>query len=335
MPTSHDRSAELELEQAKKDLLRAQHTIADLKAGLLKRAEETEHARRDAAEFIAKTSQEIRTPLNGIVGFTDQLLERDLGRDDKAKLDLMRECGTSVLQIMSDISDRSEIEADDSPRRQAKLRVLIAEDNRINQFLVQSMIEHGGHAVTLVDNGLDVVEAARRETFDLVLMDIRMPRLGGLEATKRIRALEGPAGEVPVIAVTANAKAGNWETYRSAGFNDFVAKPIRLGELGRAVRDLTGVSLSVSRTTQTVMRNRDLALSEWGANVAQSLCNRLAAIRSSAELAGQVYPAPRAAELLEVIVGAIDRIENWVRDSLLDNEGGQPVSDWVMNRLAV
>jgi PAS domain S-box-containing protein len=108
---------------------------------------------------------------------------------------------------------------------QHALRVLIVEDNKINQKLAQLIVEHAGHAVDLADNGLEAVEAAAAKQYDVILMDLQMPVLDGIEATKRIRALSGPARNTPIIALTSHAMTGTREEVLAAGTDDFVSKP--------------------------------------------------------------------------------------------------------------
>ena len=107
-----------------------------------------------------------------------------------------------------------------------RLNVLVAEDNPINQHVVQAMLAHAGHTVRIVANGVEAVEAMQRETFDVVLMDMQMPLLDGLGATRQIRELPPPKGRVPIIALTADAMTGAKEYYVEAGMDDYLAKPI-------------------------------------------------------------------------------------------------------------
>jgi CheY-like chemotaxis protein len=102
---------------------------------------------------------------------------------------------------------------------------LLVEDNPINQQVARLVLASAGHKVDVVDNGLSAIEAVRTVRYDVVLMDIQMPGLDGMETTKRIRALEPPASSVPIIAVSANAMRGAREKYLAAGMNDYISKP--------------------------------------------------------------------------------------------------------------
>ena len=115
------------------------------------------------------------------------------------------------------------------------LAILIAEDNRINQVLAQVTLEKHGHRVDIAKNGLEAVEAVRRASYDLVLMDVNMPEMDGVEATAEIRKLDGEKGRIPIIALTANAMKGDKEKFLAAGMNDYVSKPIDRTSLVAAV----------------------------------------------------------------------------------------------------
>jgi PAS domain S-box-containing protein len=105
------------------------------------------------------------------------------------------------------------------------LRVLLAEDNRINQQLMLAILKKVGHEVIVANNGREAVEAVQLHDFDVILMDIQMPVLDGVEATGQIRALPA-AYRVPIIALTAHAMAGAKEQYLAAGMDDYISKPI-------------------------------------------------------------------------------------------------------------
>jgi signal transduction histidine kinase/DNA-binding response OmpR family regulator len=107
------------------------------------------------------------------------------------------------------------------------LRVLLAEDNKINQQFATAVLEKAGHSVEAAENGHQAVDAVRRSTFDVVLMDMQMPELDGIGATRQIRALPEPKCSVPIIAMTAHAMAGAREEYLAAGMNDYISKPVQ------------------------------------------------------------------------------------------------------------
>jgi CheY-like chemotaxis protein len=103
---------------------------------------------------------------------------------------------------------------------------LLVEDNPTNQMVASRILEQLGAVVHTADDGLAGVEATRTGGFDLVLMDVQMPGIDGMEASRRIRALDGPAGQTPIIALTANVMAHQRATYRAAGMDGVAAKPI-------------------------------------------------------------------------------------------------------------
>jgi CheY-like chemotaxis protein len=110
--------------------------------------------------------------------------------------------------------------------------VLLAEDNLVNRKVATRLIEKHGHEVVAVEDGLCALEAMEREPFDLVLLDVQMPRLDGLETIARIREREGRDGpHVPVVALTAHAMKRDRERCLEAGMDDYLSKPIRQEEL--------------------------------------------------------------------------------------------------------
>jgi CheY-like chemotaxis protein len=121
--------------------------------------------------------------------------------------------------------DVVEVEAGSAAR---PLRVLVAEDNKINQQLAKMLLQNAGHQVDIVENGEEAVDAVSSGDYDIVLMDVQMPVLDGLQATKRIRALPSPKNAVVIIALTAHAMAGAREEYLAAGMDDYLSKPLDL-----------------------------------------------------------------------------------------------------------
>ncbi len=117
----------------------------------------------------------------------------------------------------------------------APRRILVVEDNHINQIVVEGMLKRDGHAVTLAADGAEAVAAVAAGDFDLVLMDMQMPVLDGLAATRAIRALPGSSRGVPIVALTANASGSDVERCRTAGMNDHLAKPLDRERLRQTV----------------------------------------------------------------------------------------------------
>jgi len=115
------------------------------------------------------------------------------------------------------------------------LRILVADDNRVNHKVLSALLAPLGHELDFVSDGGRAVAAVEFGAFDLVLMDVNMPVMDGLAATRKIRSLSGPAASLPIIALTANAMVGDKEVYLDAGMNDYVSKPIRIDELLAAI----------------------------------------------------------------------------------------------------
>jgi len=113
----------------------------------------------------------------------------------------------------------------------APMEILLAEDGKVNQLVAVRLLERRGHRVTVVENGLEAVDRARKEDFDVILMDIQMPLMSGFEASREIRAREQKTGEhVPIIAMTAYAMPGDSEECLNAGMDDYISKPIESDE---------------------------------------------------------------------------------------------------------
>jgi CheY-like chemotaxis protein len=124
--------------------------------------------------------------------------------------------------------------------RRRNLKVLLAEDNAVNQMLAVQILEKRGHKVTVVNNGKEAVDAVLGESYDVVLMDLQMPVMGGLEATATIRAHEAKSGgHIPIIAMTAHAMTGDREKCLASGMDGYISKPIRPKEFHAEVELIT------------------------------------------------------------------------------------------------
>jgi len=125
---------------------------------------------------------------------------------------------------------------DEGPKK--NIKVLLAEDNVVNQRLAIRMLEKLGYSVTLAANGVEAVKAVEREGFQLILMDVQMPEMGGFEATARIREIERNTGKrTPIIAMTAHAIQGYREKCLEGGMDDYISKPIRMDSLRKTLEE--------------------------------------------------------------------------------------------------
>jgi two-component system sensor histidine kinase/response regulator len=105
-------------------------------------------------------------------------------------------------------------------------RVLLAEDVKLNQILTQKLLARSGYQIDIAENGLQAVEAMRTADYDVILMDVQMPEMDGIEATRQIRALPGAKKFVTIIALTAQVEGNTEEDLRAAGMDDYISKPI-------------------------------------------------------------------------------------------------------------
>ena len=117
----------------------------------------------------------------------------------------------------------------------AKLRILAAEDNDVNQVVIRYLLQSLGHCVVFAANGAEALAQWREENFDLILMDIQMPEIDGVTATRSIRAGAGAKARVPIVAVTAHAMESDRESYLAAGMDAVVTKPIKMSDLTAAI----------------------------------------------------------------------------------------------------
>jgi CheY-like chemotaxis protein len=121
-----------------------------------------------------------------------------------------------------------------------QLRILVAEDNPVNAAFLRNLLQKRGHQVTVAENGHRAVEIWQRGECDLILMDVQMPELDGLAATRAIRQEETTTGShVPIVALTAQATAGDRQTCREAGMDDYLPKPVDKEQLMQVLHRLT------------------------------------------------------------------------------------------------
>jgi CheY-like chemotaxis protein len=150
----------------------------------------------------------------------------------------------ALVQTLGDAAPRpSASAAPPAPPVGRPLRVLVAEDNRVNQVLITRMLQKLNHVPVVCSNGLEALAAFGAQPFDLVLMDVQMPEMDGLSATGAIRQYEADHGavrRVPIIALTASAMQGDREECLAAGMDDYLTKPLRGEELVAALARVGG-----------------------------------------------------------------------------------------------
>jgi signal transduction histidine kinase/CheY-like chemotaxis protein len=161
-------------------------------------------------------------------------LESALGRGSTFHVELPFAIGASAApKRTADHTPPAARQAAASPRM---LRVLVAEDNPVNQVVAGALLRRDGHAVTIVSNGAEAVEAATAGRFDVIFMDVEMPEMSGFEATAAIRTYEAATGlRIPIIAMTAHAVQGARDRCLAAGMDDYISKPIRIDDLRRVL----------------------------------------------------------------------------------------------------
>ncbi len=199
-------------------------------------------APRDAPQLVLiawADAQETR----GAAGLVDGTIEKPVRL--QGLVDCLARLDARVTAVAPNVMPVS-VPTPEAESRAEGLRILLAEDNKINQRLAVAILEHAGHRVEVVEDGLAAVAAVRAKDFDLVLMDSQMPGADGVEATRQIRAMAAPKGAIPIIALTANAMAGASKHYLSAGMSDYLAKPID-AKLLHAKLDALAASLRAAR----------------------------------------------------------------------------------------
>ncbi len=133
------------------------------------------------------------------------------------------------------------------PQAARSLKILLVEDNKHNQRFAVALLKKSEHEVDVVENGNQAVDAVRQSDYDVILMDAQMPQLDGVEAIRKIRALDNARREVPIIMLTAHAMAGDRERYIAAGADDYVAKPISVPLLNSKLALIAGTGLGRAR----------------------------------------------------------------------------------------
>ena len=180
------------------------------------------------------------------------------------------------------------------------LRILLAEDNVVNQRLAQLLLERLSQSADIVSNGVEAVDAATRLPYDLILMDVQMPELDGLDATRQIRERLPKERQPRIVAMTANALSGDRERCLAAGMDDYISKPVQLEELAKVMqRQQVHVDVPVAAAPST-------APAEFRQEVVDKLVSAAGPMGATLVLGAMIDSAPRLIEALRTGFAAQD-----------------------------
>ncbi len=233
-------------------LLDEQDVTLRVEAEMARSAAEQKASMAEARqEFLTEMSHELRTPLNAVIGFSQLMADAELpaALNDQARR--IHAAGLSLLGVVNQMiadplgqpiqpqlretqaaaTGAAKGATPEAAPEAASVRALYVDDNESNRALVQAMFAAMGFVCETATDGQAGVEAATSGDWDVILMDIQMPVMDGITATRRIRALAGPTAATPIIALTANTLPAQIQAYVEAGMDDCVAKPINMVEL--------------------------------------------------------------------------------------------------------
>jgi CheY-like chemotaxis protein len=276
----------------------------------------------------SQLGHELRTPMTVVIGASELLLESSLDPEQRQAAQNVHRSGQELLSVIDHLlSDVTEQAKSSPPRAMTPIgfrlgaenethRVLLAEDNEFNRVLIERVLRTLNCEVDLAPTGREAVRKFHQGKYDLVLMDCHMPDLDGLEATRQIRAVEGPGQHVPILAVTAGTVPGARQACLQAGMDDFIAKPFSLSTLRRkashwlsmAVRE--PVSVSAERPSGEAPESR--AIESQSRSSAPPSSVDLSRLQELADEAG----SPRIVEELSLIfVEDMDRRLETLREA--------------------
>jgi CheY-like chemotaxis protein len=217
-----------------------------------KKAKEETNAMRDFyKQLLSKLNHEIRNPLNGVSGLGTLLEGTALTKEQSGYVKSIRGCSADLISVLNHsfklggVLTEEEKPAEKQNVQQKKvdpairlsgefashypLRILVAEDDAMNQQLAIMILKRLGYSADIAPDGKQVLEMVSEKKYDLILMDVQMPNMDGLEATRMIRLCL--SAQPVIIAMTANAMEGDREACLTAGMDDYISKPVNLEEL--------------------------------------------------------------------------------------------------------
>lgn len=216
-------------------------------------------------ELMTRLNHEIRNPLNGVVGLSSLLQDTPLTEEQRNYVLSIRTCGLDVIKALDTTFRSAGVSVNTEERKgidpeatrtlkQSKklsvefassfpLNILVAEDDLMNQQLATMILKRLGYSPDIAPNGKEVLEMVSESKYDIILMDVQMPEMNGLEATRMIRLCL--KNQPIIIAMTANAMDGDKEVCLAAGMDDYISKPVNIDELVTKLEEwaviLTGV----------------------------------------------------------------------------------------------
>ncbi len=264
------------------------------------------------AQLVLLTSADRNDSLKALAnaGFAAYLTKPVRGRELLACVERVLDQANSSGRFQGLVT-RSSLAAEQGQGRY-RGRVLVVEDNVVNQQVAKRFIERLGCEVTLVDNGQRAVEACRSTEFSLILMDVQMPVMDGITATSRIRSADGPNRRAPIVALTASAMTDETEQCIAAGMNTVLAKPLEIGKLRELLEQhgfkaegglLSPVSPSVAQGTPTAPEPVGTASPDTAPSAESDLAVLEQGAGSSSTPAGPSASAPVDLGQLRTVVG--------------------------------
>jgi CheY-like chemotaxis protein len=184
------------------------------------------------------------------IGYISYKKEIDQLRDDHVSIIYRPLTFTKITQALGGLFDRKTENAtaatsDSMEADIAGLRILVAEDNEINQNLIKTVLSNFQLEISIANDGKEALELRKNNEYDLIMMDIQMPVMGGIEATEAILEYEKEqeTNHVPIVALTANALQGDREKYLRAGMDDYISKPIKIDQVRQVIQEHCHVKL--------------------------------------------------------------------------------------------
>ena len=218
----------------------------------------------------------------------------------------------------------------DLVQRIPPLKILLAEDSLVNQKLALALLKPQGHEIAVVLNGSDAVNERKNREFDLILMDVQMPEMDGLEATRQIREYEQETGEhVPIIAMTAHAMKGDRERCLEAGMDGYVSKPVRVRELFSTIEECLHYTSADALTEEMITpeskdegETMDDSSSKAEAGQPEELYEpaTMPVINWQQAMEKSEIPAEALNELGQIFLTEAPRLLSEIREALKDND---------------